>query len=170
MPQQVGLLGDFSWWSSWILQLNSFIFLSFCFCQLYLPINNSLPFWGAFKDESKLFSFSSPLLFHPPNQSNQFLVVFTIFLFPTFSFRYLLIMQCKTVAEPVLLAVDTAEQHIQPAAEVSNKHILLWIRFLNFEWGVFVVQQAETASTILTQNLCFPTGSNQWEQRAPSGL
>lgn len=42
-------------------------------------------------------------------------------------------MQRKTVAEPVLLAVDTAEQHIQPAAEVSNKHILLWIRFLNFE-------------------------------------
>lgn len=79
-------------------------------------------------------------------------------------------MQRKTVAEPVLLAVDTAEQHIQPAAEVSNKHILLWIRFLNFEWGVFVVHQAETASTILTQNLCFPTGSNQWEQRAPSGL
>nr|XP_012947792.2 uncharacterized protein LOC101803678 [Anas platyrhynchos] len=37
--------------------------------------------------------------------------------------RYLLIMQCKTVAEPVLLAVDTAEQHIQPAAEPHSADV-----------------------------------------------
>lgn len=48
---------------------------------------------------------------------------FILLLFPTLSLRYLLIIQCKTILESVLLAAETAEGRTW-RAEVSE-HILM---------------------------------------------